>query len=85
MKVTLLYTQNTPADRDIDWLVEKLDLAKVPVTKMDADSRDGQALTELYDVVSRPAVIVTDMDGRLVQRWMGQLPTVPEVAAAYNS
>ena len=85
MKVSLLYTQNTPADRDIDWLVEKLDLAHVPVSKIDADSREGIALTELYEVVSRPAVLVTDMDGRLIQRWMGQLPTVPEVAAAYNS
>jgi hypothetical protein len=86
MKVSILQTRNTPADRDIDYLVRHLEQLRVPVTLVDADSREGAALTELYDALERPAVLVTDDAGGLVEKWQGpQLPLAQDVNAAYGT
>lgn len=85
MKLTLLYKLNTPADRDIEYFKRKLEEIRVPLNLVDADSHEGAALTELYDAVDRPALILTDMDGRLHQIWQGQLPSISEIQGAYRS
>jgi hypothetical protein len=85
MKVTILYTRDTPADRDIEYLRGRLEDGHVPVEMVEADSREGIALTELYDALQRPAVLVTDNDGRVIQQWQGSLPPVMDVEAAYHS
>lgn len=85
METKILYKKNTPADRDIEWLTRKLDEVHAPYRLIDADSREGAALTELYDMLDRPAVIVTRSDGSMVASWQGALPPVQEVANAMHS
>lgn len=85
MNITILYTLNTPADRDIDYLKRKLADERIEPRLLNADSREGIALAELYEVVQRPAVLVTDRDGRLAQKWQGMIPPVQEVRNAYHS
>lgn len=85
MKLTLLYKLNTPADRDIEYLKRKLDDIRIPINLVDGDSQEGAALTELYDAVSRPSLILTDVDGRLHQIWQGELPPISEIQGAYRS
>lgn len=85
MKVTILYTKSTPADRHIEYLQRKLESEEgIPVTMLDADSRDGIALAELYGAVQRPAVLVTDDEGKLAAKWEGELPIPQRVADAYR-
>lgn len=85
MQVTLLYTANTPADRQIDYLCRKLEEEeRIEVKLLDADSRDGIALAELYEVMQRPAVLVTDGDGKLAAKWQAELPSPRAVADAYR-
>lgn len=85
MNVTILYTANTPADRDIEYIKRKLTDERIEPRLLDADSREGIALTELYEVMQRPAILVTDRDGRLAQKWQGMLPPVQEIRNAYHS
>jgi hypothetical protein len=79
MKVHLLYTKNTPADRDIAYLQRRLAERQITPELLDADSRAGIALASLYDVTARPALVVTADDGRLMQKWQGSLPSAEEV------
>ena len=85
MKLTLLYKLNTPADRDIEYFKRKLDEIRIPLNLVDGDSQEGAAMTELYDAVDRPVLILSDMDGRLQQIWQGELPSVSEIQGAYRS
>ena len=84
MKVTILYTQNTPADREIEYLMKRLASVRILADLVDADSKEGVAVAELYDVMARPAVVVTDSAGRLVQKWQSELPRAEDVGAAYQ-
>jgi hypothetical protein len=85
MKVSILYTRNTPADRDIEYLTRHLQNLRIPVALIDADSREGTALSELHDVFERPAVLVVSDTGTLIERWQGAaLPRAEEVSAAYG-
>ena len=84
MKVTILYTQNSPADREIEYLMKRLASVRILADLVDADSKEGVAVAELYDVMARPAVVVTDSDGRLVQKWQSELPRAEDVGAAYQ-
>jgi len=67
MKLYIFYTVNTPADRDIAYLQHRLATAQITPELVDADSRTGAALAELYDVMQRPAVVVVGADGQLIQ------------------
>jgi len=83
MKVTLLYTRDTEADRDIEELKRQMEAARIPLAEVDADSRDGAAITELYDLPGRPAVLITDDQGRLAQSWQVTLPSLDQIRANY--
>lgn len=85
MKLTLIYKLDTPADRDIAYFQKRLDQIKIPLNLVDGDSNEGAALTELYDAVDRPALILTDSTGHLIQIWQGQLPTAEEVQGVYRN
>lgn len=85
MNVTVLYTRNTPADRHIEYLQRKLqEEERIEAKLLDADSRDGIALAELYGIMQRPALIVTGDDGKLAAKWEGELPIAQRVADAYR-
>jgi hypothetical protein len=84
MKVTVLYTSNTPLDRDLDRFDLRLTELQVPHEMVDADSRNGAAISELYEALMRPTVLLTTDDGQLSERWQGDLPTPEEVAGRYR-
>jgi len=43
------------------------------------DESESIRLRQLYDVTTRPAVLVTLEDGSYVQMWQGRLPTIAEL------
>lgn len=85
MNLRLFYTRNTPADQDIDYLKRRLAELKIEPELIDADSRDGAALCELYDLTQRPALLLTDHDGRPIQTWQGTLPPADVVSGLYRT
>lgn len=85
MNVTVLYTRKTPADRHIEYLQRKLqEEERIEAKLLDADSREGIALAELYGIMQRPALLVTDGEGKLAAKWEGELPIAQRVADAYR-
>ena len=46
------------------------------------DGGDSTHLREIYDITTRPAVLVTQEDGTYVRLWQGIIPSVGEVAHA---
>ncbi len=80
MNLSILYTKDTPADRDIAYLRRRLEEYRIDAELLDADSRDGSARGQLYDVMSRPAVLLTDSTGVLLHKWEGSLPRVEDIS-----
>ena len=80
MKIYIIRGEASPAAREINYLVKQLESVRTRgVHLVDADSREGIAICELYDVLQRPSVVVTDDDGKEIQSWHGQIPAVPDV------
>lgn len=78
----LLFNKNTQAERSVTELSERLKKEQVDIEMLDADSPRGIQLAEHYDVMGRPAVVLTRGDGSPVRVWQGEegLPPASEVA-----
>jgi hypothetical protein len=77
----VLYNKDTPAERQAEEMVRRLEPEQLEVELMDADSPRGIQLAENYDILGRPAVALIRQDGSPVQIWQGAegLPTPSEV------
>lgn len=84
MRAYLFYSVNDHTQEDIERLASELETRRVEVVQVDADSRDGSALVELYDVTRRPAVVVARDDGGMVHRWLGMLPNAGDLSYYVN-
>ncbi len=84
MRLTVLYRERSEHARIVDEFIEMLG-RRYPgrsATKLDIDTREGAAEASLYGVVQYPAILVTSLDGRVMQQWEGlPLPMIDEVAA----
>jgi hypothetical protein len=82
MLAYILYNKNTAAERRAAELDERLKREQVETELIDADSPKGIDLAEHYDVTGRPAVMLVEGDGALVQMWQGEesLPQPADVA-----
>ena len=62
------------------------DLGSKNLELVSVDTRDGSATASLYDIWSFPAILVIDVDGRVLNMWQGQnLPLMDEVAGYVRS
>jgi hypothetical protein len=80
MKAYLLYKQNSPQEREVTRFGEQLKRLQVDVELLEADSREGQAVAQLYDLTGRPAVVLASIDGAMVERWQNTLPLADDVS-----
>ena len=87
MKVRILYRPKSEHARRVEEFAHDIDRQQsIHPELIDVDTREGNALMSLYDIVSHPAVVVTKDDGTLIQHWVGdQLPLMSEVAAFARS
>lgn len=86
MKILVLYRPNSEHARKVEEFLRDLqhqhDIGQEKLKVMDIDSRDGVATASIYDVVTSPAIVVTDNVGSYVQSWTGDdLPLMQDVAA----
>jgi len=81
MIVYVIYNRDTPAQRQAEDMVKRLEEAQLEVELLDADSPHGIQLVENYDIMDRPAVALVREDGSPVQIWQGEsgMPTPSEV------
>lgn len=69
MNVYLLYNRQTRGERQMSDYAKRLDDAQAPYELLDADSPQGINLAEAFDVMGRPAIVVSRNDGSPVQIW----------------
>jgi hypothetical protein len=72
MTTYLLYNRATPNQAQMEELAHRLEPLQVQTELIDADSPRGIQLTENYDLMERPAVLLVRADGSPVQVWSGQ-------------
>lgn len=82
MKAIMFYRPNSEhATRVESFLRDFLHRTGKELPVVDIDTPDGIAKCRLYNVMSYPAIIATDNDGRELQRWDGELlPQISEVS-----
>lgn len=83
MKVLILYRPKSEQTSGVESFIRdfKHRYESVRLEIMDADSRDGIALTTLYDVMSFPSILALRDDGSVLKSWEGDmLPLIDEVA-----
>jgi hypothetical protein len=85
MKVLVLYRPNSEHARRVEEFLRDLqhehDIDQGSLQILDVDSRDGIATASLYDVMSTPAIVVTDNLGSYIKSWIGEeLPLMRDIA-----
>ncbi len=83
MKVVILYRQKSEHARLVETFIhdfqKRYNAGSLEV--LDADSQEGVATAELYDIVSYPAIIALRDDGSVLKSWSDEmLPLMDEVA-----
>lgn len=76
----VLYQRQSESERPARDLVDRLARQQVDARLVEADSPEGQNITETYDLMDRPSAVLTQLDGTMVQRWEHELPLIEDVA-----
>lgn len=82
MKALFIYHPNSEHARIIEEYSQNFTKVNAKTIELlSLETRDGAATASLYDIVSYPALLVVDNEGRLQKVWQGsQLPLMDEVA-----
>ncbi len=70
----ILYNKNSPGEGEMQHLSRELEKLHVEHDLIDADSKEGVVLAELYDLLARPAIVLVAADGGMVKSWQHNLP-----------
>ena len=86
MKVIIIYRPNSEHGRLVDEFIHEFNARSEGLHRLEVvniDSREGDALANLYGLVQYPAVLVVQTDGSLQKSWEGgeMLPLVNEAPA----
>ncbi len=70
---------NGPEVRKCKEFIDQLTRQKVDCSPTEFNSRQAIVLRETYDIMDHPAVVLTRLDGSLVNKWQGDWPLVSEL------
>ena len=76
----LFYIKASPGERQMTALAAELVRLEVESELIEADSPRGAHLAEIYDVTSRPAIVLAASDGTPIERWQQQLPSPTDIS-----
>lgn len=82
MRVFIAYRPNSEHAREVaDYLRDFERQTGKKIDEIDPDTREGDHLSRLYDIVQYPTIVATDDDGALQAMWPGTpLPLMDEVS-----
>lgn len=83
MKVIIL-SPNDYRRQNAEAFVERLGQLQVAAVIIDADSREGTSMRELYDLMSVPALALIQDSGALVEKWEHDYPLPEEISYLYH-
>lgn len=86
MKLVVLYRPKSEHARRVEEFLRDLQMqhtiAPGDLKVVDCDSREGISTSSIYDIMTWPAILVTDDVGGYIQSWVGSdLPMMRDVAA----
>ena len=76
MKIYLFVAEDGEAAQR---LVREAGERKLVIQQLIGDDAESVRLRQVYDVTTRPAVLVTLEDGSYVRLWQGSLPTIADL------
>lgn len=82
MKALILYKPNSEHDTPVQGYVrEFLRRTGKGLDLIDAESREGISLAQLYDIVQFPALVAVRDDGEIIEKWpeLEKWPTMNEL------
>lgn len=83
MKILVFYRPNSEhARRTEEYMTDLQRMHDVNTKNLKAisiDTREGSSLATIYDILSFPAIVVTDDYGAYIKGWSGDLPLMNEV------
>lgn len=81
MRTFIAYRPNSDYAREVsDYLKDFKRRTGADLEEVSPDTRDGDALCRLYDIVSYPSIVAIDDEGRLQDMWSGlPLPLIDEL------
>lgn len=85
MVLKILYKKDSPQEREANDFARELEKHEVKANLIEADSLEGVAVTQLYDLPARPAILVTRDDGELMAQWQHTWPLIAEVSYYFHS
>jgi len=85
MVAYLFYAKDSPMERPVGHLLDELGQLHINTHLVEADSRAGANLAELYDIMQRPAVVIATDDGAVIQQWQGELPSPEDISYAMHA
>ena len=86
MLAYLFTRRDLPTNSTFERLKRELPGYQVDTKELDLDSVEGMRLASLYDLMEAPAVVLTRLDGSMVQVWPAdQLPMPEEVSYLAHS
>jgi len=85
MKVLVLYRPDSEFARNVENFLRGLrevhNINEDSVRVLNYDSREGSSTASMYDIMSQPAILITNDDGSYIKHWEGSdLPLMAEVA-----
>ncbi|HSX44528.1 MAG TPA: hypothetical protein VLF39_00235 [Candidatus Saccharimonadales bacterium] len=83
MKAVVLYHPNSDHARIVeDYSIDFKKNKNHELKPLSLETPEGSETAKLYDILSYPAILVTQNDGQLIKDWQGlPLPLMDEVAA----
>ena len=86
MKAYFFYRPNTDAYLSIDTFFKLLgDKQKSKLEIHNVDTREGDQLSQLYQIMAYPSIVIARDDGAQIRVWHGQLPLVEDLTIYLNS
>lgn len=82
MRVFIAYKPNSEHAREVaEYLRDFERQTGATLEEIDPDTREGDHICRLYDIVQYPTIVATDDDGALQTMWQGMpLPLMDEVS-----
>ncbi|MEI8072684.1 MAG: hypothetical protein WCH00_01160 [Candidatus Saccharibacteria bacterium] len=76
MKVLAITNSELPIDESLDLLLNQLQERQVEYSLVDYNDPVQKSTLEVYDILTTPALLITQDDGSVIQLWQGPMPTV---------
>ena len=88
MGITAVYKRETDYGAETESFLRDLGrkVGEAEIRILDPETIDGEIFTRAYDITSYPAIVATNNEGKVLEKWMGlPLPRIDDVSYYANA